>query len=435
MISGVTITDNLISLVMSLTPIERLEAARRLDSSMPASTERLFIYLGVIAVGILVIMLLIISFQRRVRERKNTANAFKKHAERRGLSENECRILMRIAKIAGLKRSASIFTMSSAFDRGASAVIEKSFSNHDVEYGQRLRSEIAFLREKLGFQKQQLDTKAWMREPEKLSTRRIPVGKKLYLSKRGNRSEPQVDGAIIKSDDANITVQFDSAVDLKSGDLLCVNYYFGVSAWEFDSSVMSCDGNTLILHHADRVRFINRRRFLRVAVDKTAFVAHYPFDKIFTFRTEINEDENLHSQTERQISNKVWGVPEFVPGMITEIAGPGLRIKTPLELNTGEKVLVIFKLNEIREQDPKSENGQIHTVRVVEGIGKVKHVSTFEDGLQVAVELFGLDDSELNELIRATNSASLNANGNDVSDESSDVPEDVHRAALVSKGD
>ncbi|MHC4271570.1 MAG: hypothetical protein ACYST2_04580, partial [Planctomycetota bacterium] len=114
----------------------------------------------------------------------------------------------------------------------------------------------------------------------------------------------------------------------------------------------------------------------------------------------------VHSQTERQISNKVWGIPEFVPGTITEIAGPGLRIKTPLELNTGEKVLVIFRLNEIREQDPKSENGQIHTVHVIEGVGKVKHVSTFEDGLQVAVEFFGLDTQE-----------------------------NAHEAALASKGD
>jgi hypothetical protein len=135
---------------MTLTPIERLEAARRLDSSMPASTEKWFIYLGIITVGILAIMLFVISFERRVRERKSSANAFKQHAQRRGLSENERKILMRIAKIAGLKRTASIFTMSSAFDRGAAAAIEKSFSSHDAEYGQRLRSEIAFLREKLG---------------------------------------------------------------------------------------------------------------------------------------------------------------------------------------------------------------------------------------------------------------------------------------------
>jgi hypothetical protein len=422
---------------MTLTPIERLEAARRLDSSMPASTEKWFIYLGIITVGILAIMLFVISFERRVRERKSSANAFKQHAQRRGLSENERKILMRIAKIAGLKRTASIFTMSSAFDRGAAAAIEKSFSSHDAEYGQRLRSEIAFLREKLGFQKQQLDTTAWMSEPEKLSTRRIPVGKKLYLSKKGNKAEPQVDGVVIKSDDVNITVQFDSEVAFQSGDILCVNYYFGVSAWEFDSSVMSCDGNSLVLHHAERVRFINRRRFLRVPVEKPAFIAHYPFDKVFTFRTKINQStENGHSHTERHISDKVWGVPEFIPARITEIAGPGLRIKTPLELKTGEKVIVVFKLNEIREKDPSSENGQIHTVRVVEGVGKVKHVSAFEDGLQVAVELFGLDDSELNELIRATNNASLNANGKNNNDDDTDnIQEDAHQAALASKGD
>ncbi|MHC4758353.1 MAG: hypothetical protein ACYTE8_06825, partial [Planctomycetota bacterium] len=81
------------------------------------------------------------------------------------------------------------------------------------------------------------------------------------------------------------------------------------------------------------------------------------------------------------------------------------------------------------------ENGQIHTVRVVEGVGQVKHVTTFDDGLQVAVEMFGLDDSELNELIRATNNASLNANGTNVSEEVSDEQEDAHQAALSSEGD
>jgi hypothetical protein len=433
LISGAAITETLISLIMSLTPIERLEAARRLDS-MPTSTTKWFIYLGIITVIILAVLLVVISYGRRARESKSSADSFKEHSDRRGLSKNERQVLMQIVEIAGLKRSESIFTMSSAFDRGATAVIEKSFVSQDAEYGQRLRSEIAFLREKLGFQNQHPDITAWMMNPQKLSSRRIPVGKKLYLSSRGNRTEPQVYGKVIKSDDINITLGFESGVDFQPGDLLCVNYYFGVSAWEFDSSVINCDGNTLVLQHSDRIRFINRRRFLRVAVNKTAYIAHYPFNKVFTFRTKINQEaENEKAQAEKQVSDKVWGAPEFLPGMITEIAGPGLRIKTPLELKTGEKVLIVFKLNEIREQDPNSENVQIRTIRIVEGVGIVKHVTTFEDGLQVAVELFGLEDSDLNELIRATNNASLN--GKSHSEDSSQTQENARQAVAASKGD
>lgn len=434
MISGVAITDTLISLVMTLTPIERLEAARRLDDSMPVSTEKLFIYLGLISVVILVVMLSVINLERRHRERKKGLNEFKEHAERRGLSEQEQKILLQIAKIAGLKRSASIFTMSSAFDRGAGAIIEKSFSSHSAEYGYRLRSEIAFMRQKLGFQNQQFDGKGWMKEPEKISTRRIPVGKTLYLSKEGNGAEHQVEGVIIKSDDVNITVQFDSDVDFKSGDMLCVHYYFGVSAWEFDSSVIICEGQTLILHHAESVRFINRRRFLRVPIEKPAFIAHYPFDKVFTYKTEIDADDK-DSHTQRRISDKVWGIPEFIPAMITEIAGPGLRIKTPLELMVKETVLVIFKLNEVREQDPQSENSQIHTVRIVESIGRVKHVVSSDDAMYVAVELFGLDDSELNELIRATNNASLNSKAKNGNEDSVAAQAKPQQPAFVSKGE
>ena len=436
MISGTAIADTLISSVMTLSPVERLEAARRLDDGLPASTQKLFIFLGIFAVAVLAVMLFVINLERRFRERKKTTLAFKEHAHKRGLSENECHILMQIAKLAGLKRISSIFTMCSAFDRGAAAVIEKSFASHNAEYGQRLRSEIAFLREKLGFQNQQFNSNAWMSEPEKLSTRRIPVGKKLYLSKKGNRTQTQADGVVIKSDDVNITLQFETDINFQSGDLLCVHYYFGVSAWEFDSSVISCDGHTLVLHHAERVRFINRRRFLRVPVEKQAFIAHYPFDKVFTFRTEINKEaENRHAQSSRYVSDNLWGMPEFIPAIITEMAGPGLRIKTALELKTTETVLVIFKLNEIREQYPGSEDSQIHTVRVVEAVGRVKHIADVEDGQEVAVELFGLEDAELNELIRTTNNAALNSGRQNEDDGTNPIISDAHQAAIVSKGE
>ena len=49
--------------------------------------------------------------------------------------------------------------------------------------------------------------------------------------------------------------------------------------------------------------------------------------------------------------------------------------------------------------------------KVVESIGEVRYVKATEQGFSIAVELTGLDDFEVDELIRATNAASLQASG------------------------
>ncbi len=46
-------------------------------------------------------------------------------------------------------------------------------------------------------------------------------------------------------------------------------------------------------------------------------------------------------------------------------------------------------------------------LRIIEDIGEVRHVRAIENGQSIAVELTGLSDSDVNELIRATNAASV----------------------------
>ena len=59
--------------------------------------------------------------------------------------------------------------------------------------------------------------------------------------------------------------------------------------------------------------------------------------------------------------------------------------------------------------------------KVIEDMGEVRHTKAIKNGLSIAVELMGLSDSDVNELIRATNAASLQAsaksgNTSDVAD-------------------
>ncbi|MGB2863689.1 MAG: hypothetical protein WBC05_10230, partial [Sedimentisphaerales bacterium] len=111
------------------------------------------------------------------------------------------------------------------------------------------------------------------------------------------------------------------------------------------------------------------------------------------------------------ISGNTWGPPEFVPASVTELAGPGLRIEAPLEVEVGDRVLVILKLSEVDDKPGSNRTGKIAPQKIVEDIGEVRHTKRIENGFSIAVELKGLSDPNINELVRATNAASLKTKG------------------------
>jgi hypothetical protein len=173
-----------------------------------------------------------------------------------------------------------------------------------------------------------------------------------------------------------------------------VHYHVGASVWEFDASEVSCNGNILVLNHSEDIRFINRRRFLRVPVNNKAFIARFPFEG--TCMANASGDN--------------FEPPEFVPALVTEMAGPGLRIETQLDVKPGDRILVVFRLDEEKSQDlGLQSSGKTLASKIVEDIGKIRHVKAIQGGFSIAVELTGLGDSDINTLIRATNEASLRA--------------------------
>jgi hypothetical protein len=119
-----------------------------------------------------------------------------------------------------------------------------------------------------------------------------------------------------------------------------------------------------------------------------------------------------------------------LPAKVTELGGPGLRIETKLKVKAGNRVLVIVNLSEEKGQDsnPSLRNSSLRPVitknrkntpsTIIEDIGVVKHVRAIHNGSSIAVELTGLTDSNLNELIRATNKAYRKTNSKDTSNPS-----------------
>ncbi len=426
--------------VLALTPTERWKAAGRFDTGM---TEHWIILTGVAVIIVLTALLLMISLRRTKQKHKVSGHLFVDYAEKRGLSRRERQILLEIANKAGLKRSQAIFSMAGAFDHGAGKMIEESLAQQGAEESKWLRTELSFLREKLGFQKK---TSVSIGPPTKLkrpSSRQIPAGKQLHITRRKTLDLGDIESTVIKNDNMELTVKLTTPVESKLGEFWRARYYFGVSVWEFDTSVVRCNGDILVLNHSDDMRFISRRRFLRVRVNKPAFIARFPFSRTLPPNSVNSVSSNKgHAvkQGSANASGNSWGPPEFIPATVTELGGPGLLIEAPLEVKAGDRILVIVNLSETIDARPSNAGFRLKPAvggsipdtrresRIVEDIGEVRHTKAIQDGFSIAVELTGLSDSNVSELIRATNAASIRSNVN-----RQDSPDSVETEEKVSE--
>jgi len=412
MVTTFLINTGINTILLGLTPIEKWEAARRFDADVVS--ERWFILAGIAAIIMLVVLFILISRKTWKKEQNITNQLFFDYANSKGLSQRECEILLDITIITKLKRSESIFTMVTAFDRGAAELIEESRAQHGVETAKSLSTELSVMREKLGFQK-----KTPVAKPKKPTSREIPAGKKLHVTRRKDGDVADIESTVLENNDIELTIELSVSLESGPGEQWRVRYYFGASVWEFETSVISCDDNILVLNHSDNVRFINRRRFVRVPVNRPTFIAHFPFAKTLSTNDENNIDNFGEGQDPANSTGDKWGPPEFVPANVTELAGPGLRIETPLEVKIGDRVLVVLQLNEEKSDDSDSQKDASKIpLRIVEDIGEVRHAKVIESGFSIAVELTGVNDSNVSELIRATNAALMKTKG-----KTRDVPE------------
>lgn len=400
MVTASIITTGVNAVFLALTPIERWHAARRIGSA--STDQRLFILLSVVAIIILTALLIAASYKHKVKEQKVANKVFVNYAQRMGLSRLERQILLDTANRTKLKRIESIFTMVTAFDRGATELTKDVLSRRGAKASKNLSAQLSVLREKLGFEKKHPFMAGSAANSNKPSSKQIPTGKQLHMTRRKTGDEAEIESVVIENNDVELTVKVKAALESKPGESWFVRYYFGASVWEFETSSISCYGNILVLNHSDNIRFINRRRFLRVPVSKPTLIARFPFAKMFL------PDTKSTGQDSANISENSWGPPEFVPASVTELAGPGLRIEAPLEVKVGDRVLVILKLSEEEVRKPGSNRtDKIAPQRIVEDIGEVRHTKRIKNGFSIAVELTGLSDPNINELIRATNTASL----------------------------
>jgi hypothetical protein len=389
----------------SLTPLERWEAFTQMGSDI--YSRRILIASAIALVMALTSWLITAIYNSILKNRRAANKLFNNYAEHAGLSRRECRILLNIAKSQKLKQVEAIFTSANIFDRGATKITRAALANEGSEASKLLSAELSILRQKLGYRKvasfamnMSVDTKP--------NSRQIPEGSTLNITSL--KAAGFVDSVSIlrKSDDSGLTIETADDLEVGIGEQLTVRYYFGSSIWEFDGNLLDRSGKSLLISHSESVRFVNRRRFLRVPVKEPAYIAAFPFAKQFA-------DADLNGG----VDNIERGLPRFMPADIVELAGPGLRIVTAQEYKVGDRVIVVAGLGsrtgkgaEIaglagQENLTPAQKENIARPEMVEDIGLVRQCKAIDEGYSVAVEMTGLSDADLNQMIRATNAASI----------------------------
>ena len=370
-----------------LSPSDRWSGARRFEGGTGGS--HWFVLAAIAVIVILIVLLVFVSFYRKYQEKQFGGSLFLNSAIESGLTEREQLILGEVAVKAGLKQRSSIFTMNKAFEQGTRRLMEESLiEGQETDQSKTLRTELYILREKLGFREEQIDV-GGTSQSKGLNSRQIPTGRKILITRRRARNSGEIEAEVVENNDVEFKVRSSTVLRVSPGESWSIRYYFEASVWEFDTVLVGCEGEVLILSHSENIRFVNRRRFLRVSVDKPGYLACFPFSLVSS-------------------SEKGLAPPEFLSARITELAGPGLRIEAPVEVSVGQRVIVVIDLEEISNASGSDVAGE--SMKLVQGVGEVRHVKSIENGQSIAVELTGLKDSDVNELIRATNSAARDSN-------------------------
>jgi hypothetical protein len=348
---------------------ERFEAVRRLNSGGSGYAfmrDNSLILLGWSVIALLLLLLLAVRRMRLEKERQAMERRFVAEADRLRLTAEEREIVEAVAARAGLKRKDSIFTLNESFDNGLAQLMQEVFAaGRNLVERKKLHGMIFSIKEKLGFIKSAGPDNRTGRQQ---SSRQIPLGTVVQISPAASRSSARIPAEVIQNDCYELLLRPELPLLCKPGDMWKVEYFKAAMTWEFEAITMACTEKGLALNHSERIRFLNRRRFTRVATRRPARIAAF---SIFT------ETEN----------SAKMGI-DLVPAELTEIAGPGLRLKTTLKTSLNQRVLVQFEL----------EPGCL-----IQDFALVRDVREGAGGRSIIVEMIGVDNKAVDELVRLTN--------------------------------
>jgi hypothetical protein len=363
------------NILMELSPAERVAAATsgltspRWEAGVLANWSVWAPMLVAVVVGITLIVL----YRGWARQRR-AFRACLEAAGRLGLSAEERAAVLRIASLAGLARLDLVFSMPEAFERGADRLrVSEAVLAMPPEGQEHVESVIDAVRAKLGFK----DTDPL--EPAPVQRLALEAGAALTVVSRETPLPVQV--RILKVMDDGVLVQTTGDVPIQAGAVWRMQYADQGLQWEVDARVVEGTNQRVFLKLVEGPRCVNRRRFIRMPTHRAAFLARFHFTS-----PPVNH-RGLNTAAEGDL-------PTFVPGILTEIAGPGVCIEAPLQTQVGERVLIVMRLSEDK---------------VIQGVGLVRRAYGGEVMPVTVAELLGLSNAEISDLVRETNAAARRA--------------------------
>ena len=335
-----------------------MEKLRALRNVPPAGmTVAMAWGLVILAVVVGVTAAALVYWTRKARRAAESRKRFHDLAENMHLGSQERGLLMRVADLAGLARSPEkIFTEAESFESGSNLMASGAALCGGCGY-------LVSLREKLGF-----ESSGEIGGAEEVTLGHIADGTELTVFRQSSPENLKVWVTDTRDEQRELVVLPEIPFEARAGEMWVVRYPRGPMVWEFNAWVISNMAGEIVLRPRGRARHINRRRYIRVPVRQPAQVAAFPFRK----------------------PHLRLSPPQFVPARVTEIGGPGMRVESPADLDTqrGQRMLVVTKLPS----------------RVLETVGIVRHVGQTERGKRsIALELIGLDTSEIADLMQITN--------------------------------
>jgi hypothetical protein len=354
----------------ALTPVQRFHAMRQLKTNVDTSflTNKWFILLGWSLMAVLGILLIAIRRMRMEKERQATQDRFLDLTNRCQLNPQERDMLEAICSRSGLRKKDAIFIEPTSFDDGLAKLMQDSFAaGHNLAQRKRLNQMAYGIKNKLGFQKSISEFGVSGESSRNLSSRQIPIGKTVLVT-QDKAASGKFKAEVIGNSPYELTLLPKVPLEILPGCKVMVQYRIGEIIWEYSSMIISCGPQGLELIHTDNVRFLNRRRFQRAVVQKKARIAKFAVI--------------------RSLPSPEAPLPEWVDATVTEIAGPGLRVQTELDVKLRDRVVVVFEL----------EAG-----RWIQDIAEVRGLRSDQEMPSVVVELVGLSEQAVNDLIRVTN--------------------------------
>lgn len=348
------VASSLTRLLADSTPLQRWQAMRT-----PSGNNSLLPWMAGVVVALAagaVAWWVVRNIARRRRQRRDWGE-FYQHAANEGLSDEETQLLARLVREANLDKPVAIFSADYALKTGANGYLRsETFARESTEDRLRISQVLGSLRMKLQAGTARPDSDG--------GSRNILEGWRVKLLLMAEQAS--IRARVISCTPAELRLRPESPLTREPGHVLAVRFFDGRTLWEFDATVLRCEGGTLALSHSDRLRFLHRRRGTAVPMSRPAMVC--PFD--------------FHAQETRSAA------PSFTEATLTQLAGAELKLRTALHLQRGEQVLLVLNV----------EDGKVFRC-----LGKVHATGDPRRLLgEYDVELVGLRSRELAELNAAT---------------------------------